>query len=185
MENENKYAIADEKWQTRAALIRNHMKTHDLGAMKAAVEYNLDAGDKQPEFRKINWDNLNGLFKTVTNSPIPVGKSSSYPQVVQDSLVTMSVVYAEGFAALFVSHPLYGEVERARGTAGFTAYTNESYPASKASNFRNRMTGYYDNYVAAQAAQESGEEIKPAIQWDGTLNKKSGLPTLIVPEVEE
>ena len=170
------YTMEDDKWASRVALIESHMAHNDVGDMQPVLEWNLKTGTADKENRKRYWSNITNLFATVENSPIQIGKRSTLPQSVQDSLNTICATYADGHAALFASHPLYGETLRARGKAGYTAYeSGESYGAAVAKNLRSRMTSYYNNYV---------NKAEGEIQWDGTVDK-IGVPTGITyPEVE-
>ena len=164
----------DEKWVSRVELIEGHMKTNDVGDMKAPLLWNIKQGTEKPEFRMRYWSNITNMFATVDNSPIKIGKRSSLPQAVQDSINTICAVYAEGHIALFASHPLYGEVLRARGTAGYTPYeSSESYAEAQVSNLKTRLTGYYNNHVNKVVG----------IQWDGTVNKQ-GAPSFECPTLE-
>ena len=171
------YTMEDEKWDNRVALIESHMAHNDVGDMQPVLEWNLTKGQEDKENRKRYWSNITNLFATVENSPIQIGKRSSLPQSVQDSLNMICATYADGHAALFASHPLYGETLRARGKAGYTAYeSGESYGRAVAKNLRSRLTTYYNNYMS----KAEGE-----ILWDGSISKK-GVPTGITyPEVEE
>ena len=170
------YTMDDDKWTARVALIESHIKNNDVGDMEAPLRWNLKMGTDKPEYRKRYWNNITNMFATVDNSPIIIGKRSSLPQAVQDSMEAICAVYAEGHSVLFASHPLYGEVLRARGVAGYTPYADaESYAKAQVANLKTRLTGYYKNYTDKNAE---------AIQWDGTLNK-DGSPNLVVPQVEE
>ena len=170
------YTLDDDKWNARVALIESHMKTNDVGDMKAVLQWNLTNGTTDKENRKRYWSNITNMFATVENSPIQIGKRSQLPQAVQDSINSICAVYAEGHIVLFASHPLYGEVMRARGTAGYTPYTDgESYAEAQVSNLKTRLTGYYNNLI---------NKVADKIQWDGTVNKQ-GVPTLVCPELPE
>tara|TARA_R110002020_G_scaffold473767_1_gene703545 strand:+ start:2376 stop:2900 length:525 start_codon:yes stop_codon:yes gene_type:complete len=170
------YTMEDEKWTSRVALIESHMTHNDVGDMAPVLKWNLTKGTTDKENRKRYWSNITNLFATVENSPIQIGKRSTLPQVVQDSLNLICAEYANGHAVLFVSHPLYGETLRARGKAGYTPYeSGESYGEAMAKNLRSRLTAYYNNHTS----KADGE-----IQWDGSISKK-GVPTGITyPEVE-
>ena len=170
------YTMDDDKWNSRVALIESHIKNNDVGDMEAPLMWNLKQGTDKPEYRKRYWNNITNMFATVDNSPIIIGKRSSLPQAVQDSMEAICAEYAEGHTALFARHPLYGEVLRARGVAGYTPYADaESYAKAQVSNLKTRLTGYYKNYTDKNADM---------IQWDGTLSK-DGSPNLTVPTVEE
>ena len=170
------YTMDDDKWNSRVALIESHIKNNDVGDMEAPLMWNLKQGTDKPEYRKRYWNNITNMFATVDNSPIIIGKRSSLPQAVLDSLEAICAEYAEGHTALFARHPLYGEVLRARGVAGYTAYADaESYAKAQVANLKTRLTGYYKNYTNKNADM---------IQWDGTLSK-DGSPNLTVPTVEE
>lgn len=168
------YNIDDEKWNARVSMIESHMKTNDVGDMKAVLMWQLKEGTKDAGNRKRYWQNITNMFATVENSPIQIGKRSSLPQAVQDSISAICAVYAEGFSALFASHPLYGEVLRARGTAGYEAYSDaDAYASSQVSNLKTRLTGYYKNHT----------DNLDGISWDGTVNK-SGVPNFTCPVLE-
>jgi hypothetical protein len=174
MKNMADYTLDDKKWNARVAMIESHMKTNDVGDMKAVLQWNLKNGTTDVDNRKRYWSNITNMFATVENSPIQIGKRSTLPQAVQDSISAICVVYAEGFSALFASHPLYGEVLRARGTAGYEAYSDaDAYASSQVSNLKTRLTGYYKNHT---------DELE-GISWDGTVNK-SGVPNFTCPEME-
>jgi hypothetical protein len=170
------YTMEDDKWASRVALIESHMAQNDVGDMAPVLEWNMKTGTADKENRKRYWSNITNLFATVDNSPIQIGKRSTLPQEVQDSLNTICAEYAAGHAVLFASHPLYGETLRARGKAGYTAYeSGESYGEAMAKNLRSRLTAYYNNYT---------NEVEGETQWDGSINKK-GVPTCITyPGVE-
>ena len=170
------YSMDNEQWSRRVEMIESHIKNNDVGDMKAPLMWNLKQGTEKPEYRKRYWSNITNMFATVENSPIVIGKRSTLPQAVQDSINSICAVYAEGHSVLFASHPLYGEVLRARGVAGYTPYADaESYAKAQVANLKTRLTGYYKNYT---------DKNSEAIQWDGTLSK-DGSPNLVVPEVEE
>ena len=142
------YTMDEDKWTSRVALVESHIKNNDVGDMEAPLRWNLKMGTEQPEYRKRYWNNITNMF----------------------------AVYAEGHSVLFASHPLYGEVLRARGVAGYTPYEDaESYAKAQVSNLKTRLTGYYKNYT---------DKNTDAISWDGTLSK-DGSPNLTVPTVEE
>tara|TARA_B100000212_G_scaffold336908_2_gene310923 strand:+ start:1801 stop:2340 length:540 start_codon:yes stop_codon:yes gene_type:complete len=170
------YTMDDDKWNSRVALIESHIKNNDVGDMEAPLMWNLKQGTEKPEYRKRYWNNITNMFATVDNSPIIIGKRSSLPQAVQDSMEILCAEYATGQSALFASHPMYAQVLRARGIAGYTPYENaESYAKAQVANLKTRLTGYYKNYTDKNAE---------LIQWDGTLSK-DGSPNLTVPAVEE
>ena len=167
----------DEKWNNRVSLIESHMEHYDVGDMEPVLKWNLSKGQEDVENRKRYWANITNLFATVENSPIVIGKRSNLPQGVQNSLTTICAVYAEGHAALFASHPLYGETLRARGRAGYTPYeSGEAYGKAMAKNLRSRLTTMYNNYV-----NKAEEEV----QWDGTVDEDGSPTGIIYPEVEE
>ena len=170
------YTMDENKWTQRVDMITSHIKNNDVGDMEAPLMWNLKQGTDKPEYRKRYWNNITNMFATVDNSPIIIGKRSSLPQAVQDSMEAICAEYAEGHTALFARHPLYGEVLRARGVAGYTPYADaESYAKAQVANLKTRLTGYYKNYTDKNADM---------IQWDGTLSK-DGSPNLTVPTVEE
>ena len=103
------YTMEDDKWASRVPLIEIHMAHNDVGDMQPVLEWNLKTGTADKENRKRYWSNITNLFATVENSPIKIGKRSTLPQSVQDSLNTICETYAAGHAALFASHPLKGE----------------------------------------------------------------------------
>tara|TARA_R100001163_G_C4917694_1_gene99233 strand:- start:6 stop:542 length:537 start_codon:yes stop_codon:yes gene_type:complete len=169
------YTMDEDKWNQRVDMITSHIKSNDVGDMEAPLMWNLKQGTEKPEFRKRYWANITNMFATVENSPIIIGKRSSLPQAVQDSMNSICAIYAEGHTALFANHPLYGEVLRARGVAGYTPYADaESYADAQVANLKTRLTGYYKNYTDGNA---------DLIQWDGTL-RKDGAPNLVAPTLE-
>ena len=170
------YTMDDEKWNNRVSMIESHMASHDMGDMAPVIEYNLSKGTTDVANRKRYWANLTNLFATVDNSPIRIGKQSSLPQAVQDSLEQICVEYAAGHSALFATHPLFGEVLRARGKAGYTPYTDgESYGKAVAKNLKSTLTTQYNNYV-------KGNEDE--VRWDGTVDK-NGVPNREYPLLED
>ena len=170
------YKMEDNKWNARVAMIESHMESNDVGDMAAVLQWNLKQGTTDMDNRKRYWSNITNMFATVENSPIRLGKASTLPQAIQDSLNSVCATYAQGLTVLFASHPLYGDTLRARGQAGYTAYTDgESYASAQSKNLRSRLTGYYNNYVS-----QKGDEP----QWDGSMNKTGSIkvtyPTLEV-----
>jgi len=168
------YTMDDEKWTARVNLITNHIANNDVGSMKAVLEWNLETGTSDVANRKRYWSNITNLFATVDNSPIRLGKQSTLPQAVQDSLASLKAIYAEGHSALFATHPLFGEVESKRGAYSTPYGDSESYVSAMVDLFADRMTTYYTNYR---------DNIADKKQWDGTINKK-GLPTIVIPQKE-
>ena len=170
------YSMTDEKWSKNVTLVENHIKNNDVGDMKVPLEWHIAQGNENPEFRKRYWNSITNMFATVENSPIIPGRARSHPQFVQDSVSAICAVYAQDARALFVSHPLYGEILRARGKAGYEKYADaESYAASVIGNLETRLYGYYTNYT----------QQKDGLQWDGKLDK-NGVPKIKAqtPEVE-
>jgi len=170
------YSMDNEKWASRVELIEGHMSEHDCGDMAPVIKYNLDKGTTDVDNRKRYWLNITNLFATADVSPIRVGKVSNLPQAVLTAIDVVCTVYEEAFTALFATHPLFSELERKRGKAGYAQHeSNEAYGLSKAKNLRTRLVGYYGNYV---------DKTADAIAWDGTVDKK-GMVSLIIPETSE
>jgi hypothetical protein len=169
------YTMEDNKWNARVSMIESHMANNDVGDMAAVLEWNLKQGTTDTDNRKRYWSNITNMFATVDNSPIRLGKGSSLPQAVQDSLNSICATYAQGLTVLFASHPLYGDTLRARGQAGYTPYENgESYASAQSKNLRSRLTTYYNNYVGKKADEP---------QWDGSMNKDETID-IVYPTLE-
>ena len=89
----------------------------------------------------------------------------------------MCAVYKAGYHALFATDLLFGEVERKRGKAGGAAYVDaEEFAQARINNLESRLYGYYKNHTEGNTL---------LISWDGTLDNKTGLPTLVLPVIPD
>lgn len=174
------YSMTDEKWNQHVMVIEGDLESNlrkDLDAgVKNAIETFLLLGTNDADSRQKWWQNIRNIYSTLENSPIGTGPRKVYPAHVVKNVETMYAIYAEGFAALFASHPLFGETERKRGKGGGVAYVDGTeYSTARASNFENRMYGYYQNHV---------KENTLVMSWDGTLDDNN-LPNLVAPVIPE
>ena len=173
------YSMTDEKWNQHVMVIEADLesdlrKTLDAG-VKNAIETFLMLGTAQENDRQKWWQNIRNIYSTLDDSPIGTGPRKVYPADVVKNMEAMYAIYADGFAVLFASHPLFGETERKRGKAGGVAYVDsETFSVARADAFENRMYGYYKNHV---------EENTLLLSWDGTIDAKTNLPTLVEPVI--
>jgi hypothetical protein len=177
------YSMTDEKWNQHVMVIEadleSDLRTNLDAGVKNAIETFLLLGTNDADSRQKWWQNIRNIYSTLEESPIGTGPRKVYPADVVKNMDKMFAIYADGFAALFATHPLFGETERKRGKGGGVAYTDATeYSEARASNFENRMYGYYKNHV---------EENTLLMSWDGTLDDNN-LPNLVeavIPEAEE
>ena len=173
------YSMTDQKWDQHVLTIEGDLTSRkDIDAgVKNAIETFLMLGNTQPDARQKWWQNIRNIYSTLENSPIGTGPRKVYPADVVKNVDSMCAIYVDGFAALFASHPLFGETERKRGKAGGVAYVDgEEFSLARAGNFESRMYGYYKNHV---------DENTSLISWDGTVDNKTGLPTLVLPVIPD
>lgn len=171
------YSMTDEKWNQHVLTIETDLESRsDIDAgVKNAIETFIMIGTTDADSRQKWWQNIRNIYSTLENSPIGTGPRKVYPAGVVKNVEAMCVIYADGFHALFANHPLFGETERKRGKAGGVAYVDATeYSLARAGNFESRMYGYYKNHV---------DENTLLISWDGTVNKKTGLPNLVLPVI--
>ena len=179
MKNMADYSMTDEKWNNHHATITTDLESRsDIDAgVKNAIETFLMLGNTQPDARQKWWQNIRNVYSTLENSPIGTGPRKVYPADVVKNVDSMCAIYAAGYHALFATDPLFGEVERKRGKAGGAAYVDaEEFAQARSNNLESRMYGYYKNHVDGNTA---------LISWDGTLDKKTGLPNLVLPASPE
>ena len=173
------YSMTDEKWNQHVMTIEGDLEVRkDIDAgMKNAIETFLIMGTAQPDSRQKWWQNIRNIYSTLEDSPIGTGPRKVYPGFVVGNVETMCAIYVADYAALFASHPLYGELERKRGKAGGVAYVDaEEYAGAKGGNLESRLYGYYKNYV---------DKNYLLITWDGNVDEKTGLPTLVLPVIPD
>ena len=142
----------------------------------SAIQTFIIMGNTEADARKKWWQNISNIYSGLglEDSPIRPGFRNVYPADVVKNVNAAVAIYADAFSALFVNHPLFGELERMRGKAKGQPYTSaEDYGKAKSGNLSTRLLGYYKNHV---------EQSMTETRWDGTVNKK-GQYNLMLPEV--
>ena len=179
MKNMADYTMEDDKWNNHVSTIEGDLENREglEPEIKNAIETFLMMGNTSPDSRQKWWQNIRNIYSTLENSPIGTGPRKVYPADVVKNVDSMCAVYKAGYHALFATDLLFGEVERKRGKAGGAAYVDaEEFAQARSNNLESRLYGYYKNHTEGNTL---------VISWDGTLDNKTGLPTLVLPVIPD